>query len=146
MATRSVKSERMDLRRQVGNRVLKAPAPSPAPARTYVVAHACFACRKSFKLPLLDDTRHPCPQCARSLFEMGRSFKAPSRVDGEQWDKVQGLYALGFRFWSYGRGQPSKLPARLKDIPAFVAQNPSHPSRTAPRNDALLPESLVGTV
>jgi hypothetical protein len=77
---------------------------------------------------------------------MGRSFKAPATRDQEQWEKVQGLYALGFRFWSYGRGQPPKLPARLKDIPNFVAEHPNHPSRTADRSDELLPSSLVGAV
>ena len=146
MARQTVKSERMDLRRQIGNRKVKAPVLRHAPARTYVVAHACFACRKSFKLPLLDGTTHRCPQCAGILFEMGRSFKAPSAIDREQWDKVQGLYALGFRFWSYGRGQPPKLPGRLKDIPLFVAAHPNHPSRTAERNELLLLESLIGAV
>jgi hypothetical protein len=77
---------------------------------------------------------------------MGRSFKAPRANDAEQWEKVQGLYALGFRFWSYGHGQPPALPARLKDVRAFVLENPHHPCRTANRNDELLPLSLVGIV
>ena len=146
MARNAVKSERMDVRRQIGNRKLKPPPARPAPARTYVVAHACFACRKSFKLPLLEGKSHPCPQCARALFEMGRSFKAPRAIDREQWDKVQGLYALGFRFWSYGSGRPPRLPARLKDVPRFVTVHPNHPSRTAARDDTLLPEKLKRTV
>jgi hypothetical protein len=146
MPRQTVKNQRMDLRRQIGNRAWKPPVPRPTPARTYLVAHACFSCRESFKLPLLEGARHPCPQCMRSLFEMGRSFKAPPLADREQWEKVQGLYALGFRFWSYGYGQLPVLPARLKDIAEFVASNPKHPSRTADRNDALLPDSLIGIV
>jgi DNA-directed RNA polymerase subunit RPC12/RpoP len=146
MAKQIVKSERMEVRRQIGNRRWKTPTPTPAAGRVYVVAHACFTCRKSFKLSLLEGAHHPCPQCRSRLFEMGRSFKAPRANDIEQWEKVQGLYALGFRFWSYGRGQPPALPERLRDLQSFVADNPQHPCRIADRDETLIPLSLVGTI
>jgi len=66
--------------------------------------------------------------------------------DRGQWEKAQALYALGFRFSGYRRGGPSKLTARTRDIPEFVALHPNHPQRTAARDDGLLPASLVGRV
>lgn len=77
---------------------------------------------------------------------MGRSFKAPEKGDSKQWLKVQWLYALGFRFFSY-RSYPSapRLPEHLRDVPAFAKAHRTHPFRVAAPNKALrpaLPSSL----
>ena len=62
---------------------------------------------------------------------MGRSFKAPSIRDTEQWAKVQALYNAGFRFSSYRSHACPPLPARLSEVEAFVRDNPEHPFRVS---------------
>lgn len=123
------KARRMDLRRSTGTRG------DPRPHRAarggdYLIAHACFECRKSWKVRV--DTG-ACPQCGSCLREMGRTFKAPKRSDVEQWQKVQALWSAGFRFWSY-RSHPDAepLPERLRDVDDFIRRNPKHPTRIAP--------------
>lgn len=93
----------------------------------YLIAHACFECRKSWKVRA--DTDAVCPQCAVPLFEMGRSFKAPKKTDAEQWRKVEALWRHGFRFWSVGSTEVEPLPSRLRDVDDFVHRNPNHPAR-----------------
>jgi hypothetical protein len=70
---------------------------------------------------------------------MGRSFKAPKRGNHEQWRKVQKLYALGFRFQSYGGDYPS-LPERFREIDQFIEQHPDHELRIAEPDRSLLPD------
>lgn len=48
----------------------------------YLVAHACFECKKSWKVSL-DTNGRICPQCGGHLCEMGRSFEAPKAKDSE---------------------------------------------------------------
>src|SRR5689334_10506341 len=71
----------------------------------YRVAHACFDCRRSFKIaadPGAGDGPAPtCPGCGGPLSWMGRSFRVPRRSDAEQWKKVECLWKAGFRFHSY---------------------------------------------
>jgi hypothetical protein len=105
---------------------------APHPSRSvrdgnYLIAHACFDCRKSWKVRA--DTGK-CPQCGAPLHEMGRSFKAPKQSDAEQWQKVQALWSAGFRFWSY-RSHPDAepLPERLRDVDDFIRRNQKHPMR-----------------
>ena len=101
----------------------------PAYGSEYFVAHACFVCRKSWKLTPSEEGRS-CPQCARPLAEMGRSFRSPKKSDHEQWKKVERLFSAGFRFYSY-RTHPGAepLPKRLKDVDDFLLRNPQHPFR-----------------
>jgi DNA-directed RNA polymerase subunit RPC12/RpoP len=96
----------------------------------YLIAHACFDCRKSWKVGA--DSGATCPQCGSALHEMGRSFKIPKKSDTEQWAKVQSLWEAGFRFWSY-RSHPDAepLPDRLRDVEDFIVRNPEHPMRVA---------------
>jgi hypothetical protein len=141
MVATAKKSDRMELRRAVGNRRLKAPRPSVTKfSGDSLIAHACFACRRSFKLPLVEQTR-TCPQCRGTLRVMGRAFRTPPLRDREQWLKVQALFALGFRFWRYG-GPYEPLPTRLRDVVAFVAAHPRHALRTDPVDETLLPDFL----
>lgn len=49
--------------------------------------------------------------------------------DREQWAKVQALYEAGFRFFSYRSTDAPPLPARFRDVEAFVCGNPEHPMR-----------------
>ena len=129
----------MTVRRKLGNRVV-----SPVPPRLprlgprRLVAHACFHCRKSFKLD--PERPHSCPQCASALYEMGRSFRVPQSTNAEQWRKVQALYAYGFRFFGNGAGTGERLPARYKDVAAFVARNPKHRLRIAAQDSSLMPD------
>lgn len=123
------KARRTAVRRAIGNREDPQPFVPPR-GPDYLIAHACFQCRKSWKVKR--DTGSVCPQCASPLHEMGRSFKAPKRTDDEQWQKVQALWAAGFRFWSY-RSHPEAepLPERLREVDDFIRRNPQHPMRVA---------------
>jgi len=123
------KAGRLDLRPDAGTRAdLRRPQAVRGP--DYLIAHACFECRKSWKVRA--DTGAACPQCRSCLHEMGRSFKAPKRSDAEQWQKVQALWSAGFRFWSY-RSHPDAepLPERLQEVDDFIRRNPMHPMRIA---------------
>ena len=138
----SEKARRTALRQDAGNR----PAPAPkvaAVAPAYLVAHACFACRKSFKVAPRS-TAAVCPDCGGPLHEMGRSFKAPAARNAEQWAKVQALYKAGFRFFSYRGIDCPPLPARLSQVEAFVRDNPDHPLRVAGPNSSFKPSPLRG--
>jgi hypothetical protein len=120
------KARRMSVRRSIGNRRDPQPvALSRGP--DYLIAHACFACRKSWKVRA--DTGALCPQCALPLHEMGRAFKVPKKTDAEQWQKVEALWNAGFRFWAYPSPEVEPLPERLRDVPDFIGRNPNHPLR-----------------
>ena len=135
MPSKSDKARRMELRRELGNRSVK-PRTLPVRGTGYLVAHACFDCRKSFKIAPRDE-RAMCPACGREIHWMGRSFKAPRRNDVPQWKKVQLLYAHGFRF--IGTGTRPPLPNRLQDVGAFLRKHPNHPLKVADPIEALKP-------
>lgn len=121
----------MELRRELGNRRLPS---SPPPRRShpeYLVAHACFACRRSMKVvpQPLDQPQPRCPECGAVAHWMGRTFRAPRRDDLEQWAKVIALYAHGFRFVGSGSHDGPALPKRLREVEEFVRANPSHRCR-----------------
>jgi hypothetical protein len=141
--TGSEKSRRMALRRDAGSRAPAAPKVATSGA-SYLVAHACFDCRKSFKVTPRDEPV-VCANCGGELHQMGRSFKAPAVKDTQQWAKVQALYNAGFRFSSY-RGHPCEpLPAKLSEVAAFVAEHPDHPMRVAAPNNSFKPKPLRGS-
>lgn len=139
MRINAQKWRRREQRRAAGNRAVREPEPR-ASGPVYLMAHACFRCRKSFKVPPRAEGSARCPQCGGDLYAMGRSFKAPPRRSIEQWRKVQSLYAHGFRFFSY-RSYPGapRLPERFREVAAFVASHPVHPFRIARPNSALQP-------
>jgi len=103
----------------------------PMAGPDYLIAHACFRCRKSFKIRPRKERSATCPHCGDVICEMGRSFRAPKGSDEEQWEKVRRLHAAGFRFFSYRSVDGPSLPSRLSDVAAFVAENPHHPLRVA---------------
>lgn len=97
---------------------------------SFLVSFACFACRKSFKKPLVPDHQFKCPQCAQELAHMGRSFKAPRRTEKRQWEKVQQLWSAGYRFHTNTRGQHvPAFPHKLRDVDNWIKKNPRHPFR-----------------
>jgi predicted amidophosphoribosyltransferase len=120
----------MALRRATGTRADPLPPPPSVRGPEYLQAHACFDCRKSWKVR--PDKPATCPQCRGPLHDMGRTFKAPRKTDAEQWQKVRALWENGFRFFSY-RSHPhaEPLPERLKEVADFVRRNPDHPARVA---------------
>ena len=93
----------------------------------FLVAHACFNCRISFKQrPDLTGKPKTCPQCGGRMAEMGRSSKAPKKSNKEQWEKVRRLWLAGYRFrTNSGRREPP-FPERLRDVDAFIRENPRH--------------------
>ena len=137
------KSRRMALRRYAGNRAPAAPKVATSGA-SCLVAHACFDCRKSFKVAPRDEPV-VCGNCGGELHQMGRSFKAPTAKDTEQWAKVQALYNAGFRFSSYRSNPCAPLPAKLSQVAAFVAEHPDHPMRVAAPNNSFKPKPLRGS-
>ena len=130
-------SRRMALRRDSGNRKPSQPK-APKLGVQYLIAHACFTCRKSFKLAPREGAA-PCGVCGSQLCEMGRSFKAPKASDTKQWQKVQTLYAAGFRFSSYRSHPCAPLPSKLSEVEAFIREHPQHPMRVAAPNQAFKP-------
>src|SRR5690606_39640833 len=99
MASRS-KADRMELRRKTGSRASPDPGgpQSRAKGPRYLVAHACFSCRLSFKRATRDDGSSPqCPNCGSPMARMGRGFKAPLRRNADKWKAVELLHAAGFR-------------------------------------------------
>lgn len=123
------KAERMEIRKKIGNRSI--PGPNVPPLHRgpdYLTAHACFDCRKSWKLA--EESAATCPQCGNAAHFMGRAFKAPKKTDLEQWKKVAMLWRAGFRFYSHtGRWEVESYPERLRDVENFIRQNEVHPFR-----------------
>ena len=95
----------------------------------YNIQHACFACRKVFKLPSTEKEQarsawlsrrylsgrsptqpspefapHRCPECSGTLEMLGRAFRAPRRQDRDAWERVRLLVQGGCRFFSYSSG------------------------------------------
>jgi hypothetical protein len=129
MAKTLITQQRMDARRANGNRKVHGVAVQPTHrGADYLIAHACFDCRKSWKMS--GDHDHQCPECQKPLSMMGRSFRTPSRLKRDQWEKVQRLWEAGFRFWSY-RSYPDAepFPDDLRDVDAFIRRNPDHPMK-----------------
>ena len=120
------KQRRMAIRRDIGNRLPNDPHPGPrAPGRP-LTAHACFACRKSYKLD--PERSQTCPECGGTAHWMGRAFKAPRRRDEKQWAKVERLYEAGFRFHRYGGDYPP-IPEHPREVEEFLRRHPDHPLR-----------------
>jgi hypothetical protein len=138
------KQRRMELRRKLGYRAIPDwPVPKAQPhGGRYLIAHACFRCRCSFKVSPRPDRKAVCPKCSGPMFEMGRSFKAPPSRDKEQWLKVQALYAAGFRFFSYRSFSCAPLPRRLSEVEPFIQAHPQHPFRVAAPNPSVNPDAL----
>jgi len=105
----------------------KAPAKSPAPTGRYLVAHACFPCRKSFKVSSRESIAPACPQCAKPMVWMGRAFAAPPSRNTAQWRKLEALVQAGFHFGRYRGYVAAPPPARLTDVKRFLFENPKHP-------------------
>ena len=126
MATATEKSRRMALRRDAGNRK---PAPPKGPRSTgkYLVAHACFTCRKSFKVASRGGVAPICPQCTAPLVWMGRAFAAPPTRNTAQWRKLEELVQAGFHFGRYRGYVAPSPPTRLTDVKRFLFENPKHP-------------------
>jgi hypothetical protein len=123
------KHDRMELRKAIGNRSIPGPQMQPSfSGRCYLIAHACFACQKSWKRT--GETEQGCPECGRPLALMGRSFRAPKKREDDQWEKVRRLWEAGFRFWSY-RSYPEAeaYPDDLRDVDAWIKRNTTHPMR-----------------
>jgi hypothetical protein len=139
------KARRMALRRDAGNRHPPAPKALSGSSAPYLIAHACFVCRKSFKIAPRAQFKAVCPSCRGPIHEMGRTFKAPPSRNLEQWSKVRALYEAGFRFFSYRSVDCPPLPAKLSQVEAFIRDNPDHPLRIAGPNNSFKPNPLRGS-
>lgn len=123
------KSERMELRRSIGSRAFPETSILPRDRGAECLwPHACFDCRKSWKLA--EEANAKCPECATALHWMGRAFKPPRKADKGQWAKVRALWTAGFRFINHTRWRDAEsFPDHLRDVEDFVRRNPDHPFR-----------------
>ena len=134
MVGKDEKRRRMQIRKDVGNRLvseeaLKATGKIPKPRfPDYLVAHACFSCRKSFKYSVEENRTHVCPQCSEEIFLMGRSFKAPKKSNEKQWLKVEKLRRAGFMYHT-NTYETAGYPKNLSEVEAFIRDNPNHKFR-----------------
>jgi hypothetical protein len=74
-------------------------------------ANICIECRKVFKKPFRveDEKAYPCPQCGLAMRKVGPTFRAPTKSDTKEWEKVEYLLAKGFKFHEgEGRLYPRK--------------------------------------
>ena len=126
MPTATAKTRRMALRRDLGNRKPTPPKRSKLSGR-YLVAHACFPCRKSFKVAARENAAPKCPQCAAPTVWMGRAFAAPPSRNTAQWRKLEALVQAGIHFGRYRGYVAPPPPARLTDVKRFLFENPKHP-------------------
>jgi DNA-directed RNA polymerase subunit RPC12/RpoP len=119
MAVSPSKSDRMELRWLMKNlRSDQQSIPQPRPSGAYLVAHACFACRKSWKIEPRENDEANCPDCGGVIRWMGRNFKAPKKRDIEQWKKVEALWNGGVRFQSQNLSDPP--PSDLRDVEEYL--------------------------
>ena len=89
----------------------------------YMLAFACFHCRKSFKRPSEKYVFvRKCPDCGGAAVDLGRKFQPPKKTDLEKWKTVQFLYEHGFTYRSLERRL--RYPEDLKSARAFVEQHP----------------------
>jgi predicted RNA-binding Zn-ribbon protein involved in translation (DUF1610 family) len=132
MTSGDEKATRMAIRRANGTRKLpKAQQFETHPSSGYLIAHACFNCQQSWKMKPRE-TGHVCPECGQAVCIVGRSFKAPKKANGEQWEKVKRLWEAGFRFDSYRTFPDAEvLPEYLSEVEDFISRNPHHPFRTS---------------
>lgn len=138
MTKKEEKRQRMSIRKDIGNRPLSEASKRATGALPkikgpdYLVAHACFECKKSFKYTVIRNIPPVCPQCNQPRAEMGRAFKAPKKNEISQWKKVKKLWDAGYRF-DTNTYNPAQYPKTLKEVDAFVEANPNHHCRKGPR-------------
>jgi DNA-directed RNA polymerase subunit RPC12/RpoP len=124
------KAERMEIRRSIGNRKVHGPPKQFYFRGQRLFPHACFECRKSWKIP--EESTARCPECGNTLHWMGRAFRTPRRSDKQQWLKVRKLWMAGFRFFvntHWRKPEPEPFPERLQDVEDFIRRNQDHPFR-----------------
>ena len=61
-----------------------------------LVQNACLDCQKVFKKPEVDywfEATHrefyKCPDCGSMMYYMGPNFKAPSKGDNKEWERLK---------------------------------------------------------
>ena len=64
----------------------------------------CFDCRKSFAKEPVGRNGEPrkCPECARSMTDMGAYFEPPRKLSKKRWEIMKVLADYGYRFRSEG--------------------------------------------
>ena len=96
----------------------------------YLMPHACFACRKSWKLPA--ESTAKCPECGGGLADMGRHFRVPKKRDKDGWVLAEKLWTAGYRFWSTRNWDAEPYPTDHRDVEDWIAANPDHRKRIGP--------------
>jgi DNA-directed RNA polymerase subunit RPC12/RpoP len=64
---------------------------------------ACFDCRKSFhNLPLESKAKRKCPECGKTMWDMGVYFEPPRHQARKSWAIAQLLAESGYQFQTEG--------------------------------------------
>jgi hypothetical protein len=100
---------------------------------------ACFHCRKAFKYWQWEDCDESewkmkarlhhvpreilCPDCRRSMADMGLDFKAPSKRDREAWQILEVLHENGFTFHGCGCDVGFTPPRTLRELPEWLERH-----------------------
>ncbi len=58
---------------------------------------ACFDCRKSFAKDA-SATPRKCPECAKSMIDMGAYFEPPRKLNKKRWEVMKVLADYGYKF------------------------------------------------
>lgn len=110
------KHRRMELRKATGTRVISPPKPvSFHRGPEYLVAHACFNCRKSYKRPVEYSDKEPtpchsCPDCGECMHEMGVASRLRRQV-------IRGS-GVRYKFCSLlASGSLAAVPMRVRGCP-----------------------------
>jgi predicted amidophosphoribosyltransferase len=95
--------------------------------QSYLFPNVCFKCKKSFKKPRSDESRH-CPECGCPLTELSRKFKTPKKDDAAAWEVVEFVVSTGFRYQSIhiDNGQLAKYPSNMNEAIEFVSKYKGH--------------------
>lgn len=123
MTDKIEKQRRMQIRRDIGSRVVESPEKGTYTKKhRYLIAHACFECCKSFKIEPKEQGQEPakCPECCNEIILMGRAFKPPKKTDIKQWKKVKYLVDNGILFHRYNDERYGPYPKTLEEAYDFV--------------------------
>lgn len=69
---------------------------------------------------------HKCPECGKSMIDMGLDLKAPKQSDVKAWKILQNMYHLGHAFHTCGCNGPGWVPKSTNDYREYLSRQRSH--------------------
>ena len=101
---------------------------------------ACFACRWSAKIPLIDarspdGPKYKCTSCGKPMVFTGNAFRPPRRGDDEAWDVAERLIRAGYRF--HGTSERRSFPRTRRELELWLAERSAERSWLPERSMAI---------